>query len=695
MPEPNPLTNIATKSMGMMPGMGLAMGAGSVLGGLMGGGGLHGKEIGNLLGFEDKNTNNKQKLEFDNITINSLKIEEASIGNLTVESMDKKEDSDFDKIVDETGDKKNIKEDKGFLDTLWDYSLPGMVSGLFESKEESGPDPLKKEDSDFDKIVDETGDKKNIKEDKGFLDTLWDYSLPGMVSGLFESKEESEKQSGQNFNETSFTGEMGKPPTTPIETMSDANLEASEVLLGQSSFGGGLPSIGEDLSDAVSLLQEISDNTKAIEEMFNWEEFKTQKGGADRGWIDQIFDGIYKPFSMAWGAITDTVSGLWKGVTDTVSGLWKGVTDTVSGLWTGVKDVASGIWEGVKDVAGGIWEGVKDTASGIWEGVKDVAGGIWEGVKDTASGIWEGITDTVSGLWTGVTETVSGAFTTVADTIGTAFSSVFEGAKEVAGGVWEGVGDVFGFDTASDVEAKAAAEANNQGGERGPMMWMDTVGNITAIRDSSYRLEDSLIEIKDILTDYRSWTMKTGDYNDPFDDEDIALDDFSIENPVAVYEDRTEIPEPESVSDINEDRTEIPEPELVSDHISYEDRTEIPEPELVSDHISYEDRTEIPELVSDINEDHKELESTLRENIIEKSLNMDSLWPTKQSASSKQHARMPRDRNISTVQENAAKPRGMMPSYTKAPPPPRGMNQKTINELQTYLRFPKWWTRMG
>ena len=586
MPEPNPLTNIATKSMGMMPGMGLAMGAGSVLGGLMGGGGLHGKEIGNLLGFEDKNTNNKQKLEFDNITINSLKIEEASIGNLTVESMDKEEDSDFDKIVDETGDKKTIKEDKGFLDTLWDYSLPGMVSGLFESKEES------------------------------------------------------EKQSGQNFNETSFTGEMGNPPTTPIETMSDANsdanLEASEVLSGQSSFGGGLPSIGEDLSDAVSLLQEISDNTKAIEELFNWEDFKPE-GGADRGWIDQMFDGILKPFSMAWGAITDTVSGLWKGVTD-------------------------------------------------------VASGIWEGVKDTASGIWEGITDTVSGLWTGVTETVSETFTTVADTIGTAFSSVFEGAKEIAGGIWEGVkdvgggiwegvGDVFGFDTASDVEAKATAEANNQGGERGPMMWMDTVGNITAIRDSSYRLEDSLIEIKDILTDYRSWTMKTGDYNDPFDDEDIALDDFSIENPVAVYEDRTEIPEPESVSD----------------HISYEDRTEIPEPELVSDHISYEDRTEIPELVSDINEDHKELESTLRENIIEKSLNMDKQKPTNQSASerSANASRMPRDRNFSTVQENASKPRGMVPSYTKAPPPPRAMNQKTINELQTYLRFPKWWTRMG
>ena len=576
MPEPNPLTNIATKSMGMMPGMGLAMGAGSVLGGLMGGGGLHGKEIGNLLGFEDKNTNNKQKLEFDNITINSLKIEEASIGNLTVESMDKKEDSDFDKIVDETGDKKTRKEDKG-------------------------------------------------KEDKGFLDTLWDYSLPG---------EDSEKQSGQNFNETGkvsglfeskeesgpdpFTGEMGKPPTTLIETMSDANLEASEVLSGQSSFGGGLPSIGEDLSDAVSLLQEISDNTKAIEELFNWEDFKPE-GGADRGWIDQMFDGILKPFSMAWGAITDT-------------------------------------------------------ASGIWEGVKDVAGGIWEGVKDTASGIWEGITDTVSGLWTGVTETVSETFTTVADTIGTAFSSVFEGAKEIAGGIWEGVkdvgggiwegvGDVFGFDTASDVEAKAAAEANNQGGERGPMMWMDTVGNITAIRDSSYRLEDSLIEIKDILTDYCSWTMKTGDYNDPFDDEDIALDDFSIENPVAVYE----------------------------------DRTEIPEPELVSDHISYEDRTEIPELVSDINEDHKELESTLRENIIEKSLNMDKQKPTNQSASerSANASRMPRDRNFSTVQENASKPRGMVPSYTKAPPPPRAMNQKTINELQTYLRFPKWWTRMG
>jgi len=505
MPEPNPLTNIATKSMGMMPGMGLAMGAGSVLGGLMGGGGLHGKEIGNLLGFEDKNTNNKQKLEFDNITINSLKIEEASIGNLTVESMDKEEDSDFDKIVDETGDKKNIKEDKG-------------------------------------------------KEDKGFLDTLWDYSLPGMVSGLFESEEES--------GPDPFTGEMGNPPTTPIETMSDANseanLEASEVLLGQSSFGGGLPSIGEDLSDAVSLLQEISDNTKAIEEMFNWEEFKPE-GGADKG--------------------------------------------------------EGGLWGGIKDAVGF----AKDAVGGLWGGAKDVAGGLWEQAKD------------------------------------------------VAGGLWEGVGDVFGFDTASDVEAKAAAEANNQGGERGPMMWMDTVGNITAIRDSSYRLEDSLIEIKDILTDCCSWTMKTGDYNDPFDDEDIALDDFSIENPVAVYEDRTEIPEPELVSDLNDD------------------------------HISYDDRTEIPELVSDINEDHKELESTLRENIIEKSLNMDKQKSTNQSASkqSTNAPRVPRDRNIATVQENASKPRGMMPSYTKAPPPPRGMNQKTINELQTYLRFPKWWTRMG
>jgi len=46
---------------------------------------------------------------------------------------------------------------------------------------------------------------------------------------------------------------------------------------------------------------------------------------------------------------------------------------------------------------------------------------------------------------------------------GGVMAGLWEGVKDTAGGLWEAAGDFFGFDTASDVEAKAKAEAEAKG----------------------------------------------------------------------------------------------------------------------------------------------------------------------------------------------------------------------------------------
>ena len=107
-------------------------------------------------------------------------------------------------------------------------------------------------------------------------------------------------------------------------------------------------------------------------------------------------------------------------------------------------------WEDIKDAIGGGGGGggfMSDTMNAMLmplELIGEGIGALWEGGKDVVSGIGEGI----SGIWEGGKDVVGG---------------LWEGGKDVAGGIWEGVGDLFGFDTASDVEAKAEAEAKGAG----------------------------------------------------------------------------------------------------------------------------------------------------------------------------------------------------------------------------------------
>ena len=104
-----------------------------------------------------------------------------------------------------------------------------------------------------------------------------------------------------------------------------------------------------------------------------------------------------------------------------------------------------------------------------------------------------------------------------------------------------------------------------------------------------------------------------------------------------------------------------------------------------------------PQLAPTANTDHEELQSAMQENIVEQAMGSDPQPDIPiQTSQVKQNAEIrPQDRNFSTRQEMSKGQRGMSPSYTKTSPPPRHMSNRTVDELQSYLMFPKWRSRMG
>jgi hypothetical protein len=600
-----PLLPLAMMSMmpGMMPGMGLAMGAGSMLGGggLMGGmaGGLMGgamsgigKGVSNLFGGDKKS----KDLKFDKVTIGSVEIKDVSIGNLTIDSMDKDE-----------GD-------------------------------------LGKEEKDKGEIVDKTLTSDLEKE--GSL------TEKGLLGGMEDS--------------------LGNP----IEGMTDSNSEMTEMLQGKSSFGGGFPELTADTGESVGWLESIAGNTKILEDMFKWANKDEEKSGVAKGFIEGIlsevnefwknlgngfmnwikfqWEGVKDIAKAAWTVLTTTVEGLWRGVTETVQGLWKGVTDIAKGAWTVVTGIAEGVWTVVTETVEGLWRGVTETVGAAWKGITDIATGAWTVVKETAGALWDGVKTGADAMWEGVKETADG---------------IWKGIKEGADGIWTGVKE--GFDKAIETASSVWHELKSTGfqiwdkiGDTASNAWQTFTGGIADIASSIFGeagdtviqipmakdlggdvvwIRDTLYDIRDILKDWSSWTMGTGKYTDPWSDTDADLDDFSIENPVAVIE----------------------------------------EPQIVP--------TAAPE--------HLELTDAITENVAEKAVssaaagqpksgnNQGAALPSKQSSGFK-------DRDLDPL-AHPTSTRGMTPSYTKAPPPPRGNSNTTIDEVRSYLKFPNWRTRMG
>jgi len=417
---------------------GLGKGAGSIASGVGGGigsaagglgkgvGGLAEKglgAVGDFLFGDDEDEKNYDTMTIDNLEIDTLEVDTAKIDKLVIDSKDLGK-TDDNKTDNEKLDAKEQKEQQKEQQETQD----NLFSGLSEDSD-TVPESLSAEGTAaLPESLSAEGTaalpESLSAEGTSLPESLSAEGTADSTTNIFNNEETIEPPKANNNKEDKFLPN--------VETLTESSEGMTNILGGGESSGGSFADLTMDASEMTSELGSISETLATPEEGpgFNWEDIKDAigGGGGGGGFMSDTMNAMLMPLEL----IGEGIGALWEGGKDVVSGIGEGI----GALWEGGKDVVSGIREGI----GALWEGGKDVVSGIGEGI----GALWEGGKDVVSGIGEGI----SGIWEGGKDVVGG---------------LWEGGKDVAGGIWEGVGDLFGFDTASDVEAKAEAEAKGAG----------------------------------------------------------------------------------------------------------------------------------------------------------------------------------------------------------------------------------------
>ena len=547
---------------GMMPGMGAAMGAGAMAGGAMGGG--LGKGMGNLLGFGNEKSDSMfggqkpKDIKFDKVTISSVEIKDVSIGNLTIDSTDKKEKDDFDKA----------EEDKG-------------------------------------KVVDKT-----------------------ITSDL--------EQEG-TLTEKGFIGGMEDSFSSPMEGMSDSNEQLNEVLTGKSSLGGGFPELTDDTGDMTGSLDTIADNTKVLEDMFNWQ--NKDKKGESKGILESIFDGL-----------NDFLKNVF-------SGAWKVITDLARASWTVIEGIAKASWTVIEGFAQASWAVIKFSITTTLDALQKLS---QELARWTAVGI-EALqaASEEAARWLTLASTEAARWTELAAVVGikvgvAAFDAITGFGIEIGKAVAEETRRwvelaLSGFtkivDTLADTMVKAASS------------FKEISSGLAAMSDSARGWFDSIVGVLGFGPDTNI---------------NVTMDTSMIHTAIATLSGgvslRTMLEELQDMKQVLIDGLGVKSPGYLHDLVS----------------IQKEDKN------------HTELRMTVAENIAERALSTPR--PGRDSSGKMPQTRQSQpfsDRDFSSRAEQESSGRGMTPSYTKAPPPPRGMSQKTVEEMRSYLKFPVWRTRMG
>jgi len=308
---------------------------------------------------------------------------------------------------------------------------------------------------------------ESMTEQKGDFEELEDSKLSeeGMQKTVPQSEEEGMQKT--------IPQEESESIIDPLQGISDTNNEVTEILGGSSATGGGVGDISFDTETISGQLGDIDNTLNKPEDPIDFALFEDLLGG-DRGWIDQIVDGILKPFSMLWGTITDIAKGAWTVITDAVIGLWTGVTDIVSGAWTGIKDIASGVWEAGKDVMSGL-----DKSARAW--------------AETSATIATEIAESVARIGIEIGQAISGELQAWADTMTDNLVKV----TDQIGGFMQGVSE----------EGRGWMDSISGGisgiihGEGDTTINMETGELISALEKSTEIIYGCLIDIKGILLD--------------------------------------------------------------------------------------------------------------------------------------------------------------------------------------------------
>jgi len=574
---------------GMLPGMGLAMGAGAMGGGLMNSLGKGTKALGGALGGGLFGGQKPKDIKFDKVTIKSLEIKDVSITNLSIGSMDKAEEGDFDKA----------EEDKG-------------------------------------KIVDKT-----------------------LTSDL--------EQEG-SLTEKGFFGGMEDSVASPIEGLSDSNSELNEVLTGKSAIGGGFPELTSDTGSMDSGISEIADNTKILEEMFNWKD-KEEKGA--KGITESIVDGI-----------NDLLVNLGHGIINVVKGAYEFISNFVNGLWDKMVEAAHLAIKAFVAVSNEAREWVGQ----ITESIQMVSGEMREWVTDLA-GVGIEIGEAIGNQ---VRET----FTTFVDALNSTAANLSDIAINIGSAVSE---QLQGWVTLASTEVLKWTESiANIGIDIGKVVGDEVRATLTTVTDSLTDVVGSLSTAATDLASAAGTLMEgagslaegagkgiggvLGGLLHGEGDTIIKMDDTRLYNQLT-----TQIQTiAHGISVLDNILTELETTNSILESCIC--------PSLNAGFaLESENLTIVPG-----DQNHAELETTIQENVAQEAISTDTEDNNKLGMSgviSKNHPHQrPKDANLGQLADAS---RGMTPSQTKAPPQPRGHSSRTVNELTTYNQYPKWRTRMG
>ena len=587
-----PLLPLAMMAMmpGMMPGMGLAMGAG--LGNRSGGGG-----IGAGIGSAAKGYGDGIGSAFSGIG--------KGIGNIFGGGEQKSKDLKFDKVTISSVEIKDVSIGNLTIDSM--------------DKDEGD---LGKEEKDKGEIVDKT--LTSDLEQQGSL------TEKGLLGGMEDS--------------------LGNP----IEGMTDSNAEMSEMLQGKSSFGGGFPELTEDTGKSVGWLESIADNTKILEDMFKWANKDEEVG--QKGWweatLSELNTLLANLGAAAWTVIEGFAKAAWTVIEGYAKAAWTVIEGFAKATWTVIEGFAKATWAVITDSLELAMKAFQIASTELREWTATLAD-IGVDVGTAVSGelrAWGEAFSTEVREWT---KTFADIGINVGQAVGhevrESMATLTDSFVKISSSITDSI------DKLADTSIKLSEEGRN---------WMHMAGEGLGILDAEetnitvlvpfakdvggdvVALRDTLYDIRDILKDWSSWTMSTGNYSDPFADTNANFADFSMQNPVAVI--------PEDMA---------------------------------------------KKIVPAGNPEHLELTEVITQNVAEKAVssaaagqpksgdNQGALLSSRQSSGFK-------DRDLDP-QAHPTSPRGMTPSYTKAPPPPRGNSNTTIDEVRSYLKFPNWRTRMG
>jgi len=503
----------------------------------------------------------------------------------------------------------------------------------------------------------EEGDFDKAEEDKGKI-----------VDKTLTSDLEQEG----SLTEKGFVGGMEDSLASPIEGMSDSNSELNEVLTGKSSIGGGFPELTSDTGSMDSGISEIADNTKILEEMFNW------KDKEENGIPESIVDGI----NDLLDEINDLLVGLGHGIIIVVKRAYEFISNFVNGLWDEMVESAQLAIEAFVAVSGEAREWVGQ----ITESIQMISGEMGEWVKDLAGvgiEIGEAIGDQVRKTFDTFVYQLNKTAANLSDiavNIGTAVSEQLQGWVTLA----------------STEVLKWTESIANIGIDIGKVVGDEVRATLTTVTDSLTDVVGSLSTAATDLASAAATLMEgagslaegagkslgalIGGLLHGEGDTIINVDDTRLYNQLT-----TQIQEiTRGISVLDNILTELETTNSILESCIC--------PSLNAGFaLESENLTIVP---GDQNTD--ELQTAIQENVAQEAISTERESNNalgKSGVISKTHLNQrPTDINIG---QNVDKSRGMTPSYTKAPPKPRGHSSRTVNELTTYNQYPKWRTRMG